>query len=168
MGLLRQLLGPVQHEVHSVGLCGSPYARRDFVDSTLTDQSSVLRFIEDNWRLRRLGNGSTDATTGSLDAMFDFERPGKNLFVAPGQLVAWDPTTSMSTGCTSGTRSRPFEELISALNDQVRAGKVLYLGISDTPAWIVARAVTLAQPHGLELFCALPWLVISPGSRLRG
>ena len=40
----------------------SPYARRDYVDGTLTDQTSVLRFIEDNWLgAQRIGYGSFDA-----------------------------------------------------------------------------------------------------------
>jgi phospholipase C len=53
----------------------SPFARSNFVDHTLTDQSSVTRFIEDNWRLGRIGNGSADALAGSLNGMFDFARP---------------------------------------------------------------------------------------------
>jgi phospholipase C len=52
----------------------SPWARRNHVDHTLTDQSSVLRFIEDNWDLGRLGNQSTDAIAGPLTNMFDFDR----------------------------------------------------------------------------------------------
>ena len=41
----------------------------------------------------------------------------------------------------------------------VRAGKVLYVGCSDTPAWAVARAVTLAELRGWAAFCGLqvPW-----------
>jgi len=54
----------------------SPWARQNYVDHGLTDQSSILRFIEDNWDLGRLGNESTDATAGSLWRMFDFD--GKN------------------------------------------------------------------------------------------
>jgi phospholipase C len=51
----------------------SPYARPNFVDHTLTDQTSVLRFIEDNGLGgRRLGAGSFDAIAGSLQNMFDF------------------------------------------------------------------------------------------------
>ncbi len=48
----------------------------------------------------------------------------------------------------------PVEEVMRALDDQVRAGKVLYLGISDTPAWIVAQANTLAHCMGWTLFVA--------------
>jgi len=50
----------------------SPFARRNFVDNTLTDQSSILRFIEDNWSLGRIGNQSFDARAGTITNMFDF------------------------------------------------------------------------------------------------
>ena len=39
-----------------------------------------------------------------------------------------------------------------ALNDLVTAGKVIYLGISDTPAWIVVKANCYARQHGLRQF----------------
>jgi len=51
----------------------SPYAKRNYVDHTLTDQSSVLRFIEDNWGTGRIGGGSYDALAGPIDNMFDFD-----------------------------------------------------------------------------------------------
>jgi phospholipase C len=53
----------------------SPYARVNAVDHTLTDQTSILRFIEDNWSLGRIGGQSADALAGPLDAMFDFHKP---------------------------------------------------------------------------------------------
>ncbi len=49
----------------------SPWAKQNYVDHTLTDQSSILRFVEDNWRLPRIA-GSFDSIAGSLDGMFDF------------------------------------------------------------------------------------------------
>ncbi len=52
----------------------SPYARQNFVDHRLTDQSSILRFIEDNWNLGRIGGNSSDVKAGTLDGMFDFAR----------------------------------------------------------------------------------------------
>ncbi|TPW30944.1 alkaline phosphatase family protein [Martelella alba] len=53
----------------------SPYAKVNFVDHTLTDQTSVMRFIEDNWMGgQRLGQGSFDAIAGSLDTMFDWTK----------------------------------------------------------------------------------------------
>jgi aryl-alcohol dehydrogenase-like predicted oxidoreductase len=54
----------------------------------------------------------------------------------------WDPRT-------------PLEETMRALDDAVRAGKVLYVGISDAPAWVVSRANTLAEWHGWTPACAI-------------
>jgi phospholipase C len=68
----------------------SPWAKVNFVDHTVTDQSSVLRFIEDNWGLGRIGDQSFDERAGSLSGLFDFRAPraGK-LFLDPatGQLT---------------------------------------------------------------------------------
>jgi phospholipase C len=53
----------------------SPYARENFVDHTLTDQTSVIRFIEDNWLSgQRIGNGSFDVIASPLTQMFDFTK----------------------------------------------------------------------------------------------
>ena len=53
----------------------SPFARTNYVDHTLTDQSSVLRFIEDNWLFgeRIQAGGSFDTIAGTLNNMFDFD-----------------------------------------------------------------------------------------------
>lgn len=48
----------------------------------------------------------------------------------------------------------PVEEVLRGMDDFVRAGKVLYLGISDTPAWVIAQANTLAEAHGWSRFVA--------------
>ncbi|MEV0232041.1 aldo/keto reductase [Nonomuraea sp. NPDC050786] len=52
-------------------------------------------------------------------------------------------------------RHTPVEETMRALDDVVRAGKVLYVGISDAPAWIVSRANTLAEWRGWTPFAGL-------------
>jgi phospholipase C len=67
---------------HAQGRCGygprmpllviSPFAKRNFVDHTTTDLSSIVRFIEDNWLGGDRINGSFDAIAGPLDNMFDF------------------------------------------------------------------------------------------------
>jgi phospholipase C len=49
----------------------SPYARSNFVDHSITDQTSILRVIEDNWSLGRIGGGSYDAIAGSLNSLFN-------------------------------------------------------------------------------------------------
>lgn len=57
-------------------------------------------------------------------------------------LHAWDFTT-------------PIEEVLRALDDQVRAGHILHIGISDTPAWVVSRANAIAELRGWTPFTAL-------------
>jgi aryl-alcohol dehydrogenase-like predicted oxidoreductase len=50
-------------------------------------------------------------------------------------LHMWDGTT-------------PVDEVLRAMEDLVRSGKVLYVGFSDTPSWVVARAVAVAEFRG--------------------
>jgi aryl-alcohol dehydrogenase-like predicted oxidoreductase len=57
-------------------------------------------------------------------------------------LHAWDTVT-------------PVEEVVSTLNDLVRQGKIRHFGFSDTPAWYVARAQTIAELQGKERLIAL-------------
>jgi phospholipase C len=61
----------------------SPYAKLNFVDHTTTDQSSIIRFIEDNWlQSERIGSGSFDAIAGPINNMFNFKaRRGVNGFL---------------------------------------------------------------------------------------
>ena len=60
----------------------SPWSRVNFVDHTLTDQTSVVRFIEDNWHLGRIGAGSFDELAGPISNMFDFsERRARKVFL---------------------------------------------------------------------------------------
>jgi aryl-alcohol dehydrogenase-like predicted oxidoreductase len=49
----------------------------------------------------------------------------------------------------------PVEEILSTMNDLVRAGKIRHFGFSDVPAWYVARAQTLAEKEGKERLIAL-------------
>jgi phospholipase C len=53
----------------------SLWSKRNAVDSTLTDQASIIRFIEDNWLHGQRISGSADALAGSLRGLFDFRRP---------------------------------------------------------------------------------------------
>jgi len=57
-------------------------------------------------------------------------------------LHAWDFTT-------------PEDEVLRALDDMVRVGKILYIGISDTPAWIVSRMNAIAELRGWTQFVGL-------------
>jgi phospholipase C len=68
----------------------SPYAKKNFVDHSLTDQSSVVRFIEENWELPQIGNGSFDQIAGSIQNMFDFKNQRSDkviLNTSTGQVV---------------------------------------------------------------------------------
>jgi aryl-alcohol dehydrogenase-like predicted oxidoreductase len=49
----------------------------------------------------------------------------------------------------------PIEETMSALEDLVRAGKVRYIGVSDTPAWKIVEANMIARFHGWAAFVGL-------------
>jgi len=57
-------------------------------------------------------------------------------------LHAWDSLT-------------PAEEVMRTFDDLVRAGKVRYIGLSDVPAWYLARAQTIAELRGMERIAAL-------------
>ncbi len=63
----------------------SRFARVNYVDHSLTDQTSILRFIEDNWKTQRIGGGSFDALSGSLLNLFEFADGGTagRLFLNP-------------------------------------------------------------------------------------
>jgi phospholipase C len=81
---------------HALGRCGygvrqplsviSPWALENFVDHSVTDQTSVIHFVEDNWLGgQRIGGGSFDAVGNSISQMFDFSkiRSDGNLMLDP-------------------------------------------------------------------------------------
>jgi phospholipase C len=64
----------------------SPWAKRNFVDHTVTDLTSIIRFVEDYWLGgQRIGSGSFDGIANSISQMFDFHRVRENgyLFLDP-------------------------------------------------------------------------------------
>ncbi len=65
----------------------SPFAKENYVDHRVTDQSSILRFIEDNWDLGRIGENSTDFKAGRLNGMFDFNVQTSSLILDPASGV---------------------------------------------------------------------------------
>jgi phospholipase C len=86
---------------HAQGRCGygprlpliviSPYAKKNFVDHSITDQSSIITFIEDNWlESERIGDGSFDSIANSIVQMFDFKNP-------PSCTLLLDPNTGLVT-----------------------------------------------------------------------
>jgi phospholipase C len=72
----------------------SPFAKENYVDHTVTDQSSVVRFIEDNWDLGRIGDSSFDQYAGILLNMFDFDDPrGRERDFRHSRRLILDPQT---------------------------------------------------------------------------
>jgi phospholipase C len=61
----------------------SPYAKQNYVDHQITDQSSIVQFIETNWGLPAMGSGSSDVKAGSLLGMFDFAKKAPKLILDP-------------------------------------------------------------------------------------
>ncbi len=99
----RALPGVDPSAEHAQGRCGfgprlpflliSPWAKQNYVDHGVNDQSSVVRFIEHNWMPgQRIGNGSFDTYAGSITPMFDFGPTPVN----PGILLL-DPSTGLPT-----------------------------------------------------------------------
>jgi phospholipase C len=99
------LPGVAAGTLHAQGRCGygprlplmviSPWAKKNYIDPTVTDQASVVRFIEDVFLSgQRLGGGSADATAGSIMGMFDFSNgaapPNPNV-------VQLNPSTGLVT-----------------------------------------------------------------------
>jgi phospholipase C len=88
---------------HPQGRCGygprqpflviSPWAKHNFVDHTVTDQTSVLRFIEDNWLGGERITGSFDAIANSITQMLDFEQRPDN-----GRLILNETTGEVVSG----------------------------------------------------------------------
>ena len=78
----------------------SPYAKKNFVDHTQTDQASVLRFIEENWHTGQIGDASADAAAGSMNAMFNFDKQRTDK-------VLLDEQTGAVTSVTTKDDERP-------------------------------------------------------------
>ena len=112
------LAGVNTSTLHAQGRCGygprlpllviSPWARPNFVSHTVTDQSSILRFIEDTFlNQERIGQGSYDAIAGSIGDMLDLSgtAPQNGAVVvldeATGQVKVIECLTSFSIAAIS-------------------------------------------------------------------
>ena len=90
----------------------------------------------------RDANAATNNRKNMMESVESSLRRLRTDFIDLYWVHAWDALT-------------PTEELMRGLDDLVRAGKVRYLGISDTPAWVVSRANTLAELRGWTPFVGL-------------
>ena len=96
----------------------SPYAKTNFVDSTYTEQTSVTKFIQDNFGLGRLGGIAFDERAGELNNMFDFngEKAPKLFLNETDGTVAKDYASIEHADVTprAGTNLKP---VVEGMND---------------------------------------------------
>ncbi len=84
----------------------SPFAKQNVVDHTPIEQTSITKFIEDNWSTGRIGDSSFDARAGSLAGMLDFAHPQARevlLDSTTGAVAKIVPTTTTSTPTPTAT-----------------------------------------------------------------
>jgi phospholipase C len=78
----------------------SPWSKPNFVDHTLTDQTSIIRFVEDNWLSgQRIGSGSFDALANSIQSMLDFTKAQSK-----GKLILNETTGEVLTPAGSAAK----------------------------------------------------------------
>lgn len=108
------------------------------------DQMVIATKFTTDYRSHALGKGKTPNSCGNHKrSMFNSVRDSlqkmQTDFIDILYLHWWDHTTSI-------------EEIMDSLHILVEQGKVMYLGISDTPAWVVSAANTYARAHGKTPF----------------
>ena len=121
---------------HSEELCGKFISERKLRDRVVL--ATKFTFNGDPGNPNSGGNGRKNIYR-ALDASL---RRLKLDYIDLYYLHVWDVVT-------------PVEEVLSTLTDLVREGKIRYYGFSDTPAWYVARAQTLAEKEGKEKIATL-------------
>ncbi|MFI0896265.1 alkaline phosphatase family protein [Streptomyces sp. NPDC020983] len=82
----------------------SPYSKTNSVDHTRTEQTSITKFIEDNWKTGRIGDASFDARANTLDGAFDFKHPNNQqvLLNADGSVKSVKPISNPGNGNANG------------------------------------------------------------------
>jgi phospholipase C len=132
----------------------SPYAKQNFVDHTLTDQSSILKFIEDNWNLGRIGDDSFDEKAGSLLNMFDFASGPVNGPVFLNPITGLQQTSGLTidvNGTNIGGDIVPF--INEATNRTMVPVRFIAQALGATVTWDAANQAVLintpAYPTGI-------------------
>ncbi|MGC9537572.1 phospholipase C [Streptomyces sp. UG1] len=120
----------------------SPYSKVNKVDHTQTDQSSIIRFVEDNWHTGRIGDASFDATAGALSGMFDFRHPHNKrvLLNSDGSVRSVGPIRHVRAASTSITPGPAMQNtavttdasFFPALPAGIAAGGLLAAGAAGT------------------------------------
>jgi phospholipase C len=83
----------------------SPFSKQNAIDHTAIEQTSVIRFIEDNWSTGRIGDYSFDERAGDLTGMFDFDHPQQRavLLAADGSVSAVVPMSISASDAGDGS-----------------------------------------------------------------
>ncbi|MFF2073666.1 alkaline phosphatase family protein [Kitasatospora sp. NPDC058162] len=141
----------------------SPYAKANFVDHTQTDQTSVLRFVEDNWKTGRIGDSSFDEHAGSIEGMFDFKNPqSATLILDPttGAPVGGDTPSGQPTGSSSATTpagsatSTDGSTAVAGATSTVSGPPLAETGADSNTGPIAASAVALLAVGGGAVYLA--------------
>ncbi|KAK5328659.1 hypothetical protein LTR93_002444 [Exophiala xenobiotica] len=112
-----------------------PYRRDEMVIAT--KYTTAYKIVtEPNLQQSNFGSNNTKSLALSVEASL---RKLQTTYIDVLYVHYWDFTTGV-------------EEVMQSLNHLVAQGKVLYLGVSDTPAWVVVKANAYARHHGLRPF----------------
>lgn len=123
----------------------SPYSKVNKVDHTMTDQASIIRFIEDNWHTGRIGDHSFDATAGPLSGMFDFKHPNNRqlLLNADGSVKSEGALHAVAPVTTHITPGPPMENTAATTGDfpvlPVSLGVAALLATGATGTYLTLR-----------------------------
>jgi phospholipase C len=82
----------------------SPYSKVNSVDHTRTEQTSITKFIEDNWHTGRIGDAAFDTRANSLNGAFDFKHPNDKqvLLNTDGSVKSVKPIDTRGNGGGDG------------------------------------------------------------------
>lgn len=126
----------------------SPYSKVDKVDHTATEQASITKFIEDNWRTGRIGDASFDQRAGSLTHMFDFRHPNNKqvLLNSDGSVksVKRIPHYTQTTSTSAQAPYAPYTQDLAAQNVADSTSTSETLPIALAAAALTAGTATTA------------------------
>jgi phospholipase C len=137
----------------------SPYSKVNSVDHTRTEQASITKFIEDNWKTGRIGDASFDQRANTLDGAFDFKHPNdkqvllnadgsvqsvKNISTAPGNPGNGGQGTGSAAG---GNQPGPDGSTGAELAETGGSSPALPLGITAGVLLVGGGALYYARRH---------------------
>jgi phospholipase C len=126
----------------------SPFSKVNSVDHTQTEQTSITKFIEDNWHTGRIGDASFDQRAGTLANMFDFEHPNNKqvLLNQDGSVASVKPIphhAAVGSGSGTGGGNAPTAQLAETGS----SSPALPLGIGAGAVVIGGAAVAFVVRH---------------------